>query len=691
MPKNRPAASKSKKPNPQRPASTPRQAPPAPESDTTLLRTLRFVFLAIAIGATAVLTAKHFHLFTPPGCGPGGGCDKAAQSIYGKIADISWPRRAGWPVSSIGLAYFIAMTVALAATKGMVTPLYRHMARLGGVGSAFYIFILIANRKEYFCEYCLVSHVANFAFLATVELATRTTPRSLRSFGVAAAAFALTTAALAGGELVSRGKTQATLDESIAEMVAETQRRQAAQQAQPATPGTDTPAQTAATTTTTPPPQPVAPPPAPVPGDPAAAQARAARLGLPNNIPDTVTPKGFMGRYQIGPPDAAIRIVAFMGYQCPDCKRLEKQIVDLIKQRPDVSLSVRHFPFNKDCNPNFQTTHHPNACWAARAAETAGLLRGNRGFWEMHFWLFERNGAFTDAELVAGLRELGYDPAEFQRLMMTDITLKPIQEDVQEAMSLGLFFTPMIFINGVELRGWNAQDSVRTAVTALSRTNPQPADATSDMPPRALEKYISDWSSGFRRGPAQLARPSFDFATGPADAPISIIVFGDYEEVNTRKADAIIRKRMAERGDIRYDFRHYPVNDLCNPLARNETHKKACDAARAVEAAARLGDTAAFWEVHAWLMDNPIENLTDDTLKAKIEQMGLDWQAFNEERGGPDVRDAMLRDAKQMAEIFAARSIPHIVVNGRSIPRWTMPDGRSILEEIMELAATTER
>ena len=116
---------------------------------------------------------------------------------------------------------------------------------------------------------------------------------------------------------------------------------------------------------------------------------------------------GFVDDDYQGPFEASIRIVFFSDYQCPDCRRVEAEIRALVSERDDISLSAKHFPLCTDCNRHITKSPHPNACWAARAAEAAGILRGNEGFWQMHYWLFDRSGSFTGAELQAGLSEIG--------------------------------------------------------------------------------------------------------------------------------------------------------------------------------------------------------------------------------------------------------------------------------------------
>ena len=104
-------------------------------------------------------------------------------------------------------------------------------------------------------------------------------------------------------------------------------------------------------------------------------------------------------------------------YQCPDCKRFETQAENILRQRNDVSFAIKHYPFCPDCNPNLKANRHPNACWAARAAEAARILQGDEGLERMHNWLFKNSGSFTQASFSASLRQLGFDPTTFIKTM----------------------------------------------------------------------------------------------------------------------------------------------------------------------------------------------------------------------------------------------------------------------------------
>ena len=397
---------------------------------------------------------------------------------------------------------------------------------------------------------------------------------------------------------------------------------------------------------------------------------------------DAATSRGFTGRYRLGPERAAIRVVMISDYQCQVCRGIENDVIRLFRQRDDMSVSFKHFPMCSDCNRNVSRRRHPNACWAARAAETAGLLKGNDGFWEMHLWLFEQRGSFTRESLPAQLREFGYDPAEFVRIMSSDRTLELVKADIEEVIGLGVWFTPTTFINGVELRGWEAPNAVARAIEQLAVTNPEPLTAAHDHPPAAREKLIGDWQAGPRRRIA--AGPAFR-SIGPEDAAAQVVMFGDYQQSGTPETDALIREVVARREDVRYEYRHFPFHRDCNPVVKRDTDSvHSCRAALAGEAAGRLGGADAYWKMHAWLLENQ-ESFSDQTLRAAAEMLGIDPAALLVEMEKPATAEAVQEDTR-LGGRLGADKVPSLYINGRRVPRWKQ-EGESILPEIIAEAA----
>jgi protein-disulfide isomerase len=193
------------------------------------------------------------------------------------------------------------------------------------------------------------------------------------------------------------------------------------------------------------------------------------------------------GRYRSGPEKAAYRIVMFTDFQCVDCKRVEAEVLAVMAKRTDISFSVKHFPMCTHCNENMGGRNlHPNACWAARASEAAGILKGDAGFFAMCRWLFERSGSFTDTDIKTALPALGFDTAAFLATMHSESTEWLVKQDIEEAINLGVRYTPHMFINGVVFRGWEVPGVVKAVLTELDGNTPSlTPDSDQPIPARA--------------------------------------------------------------------------------------------------------------------------------------------------------------------------------------------------------------
>ncbi len=597
------------------------------------------VALVVAVAASGVLSLDHLGAIQAPGCGGKSDCHSAMSSKWGSIPGLKWP------VAFAGFAYYAAMLVGWISSGGSPGGALRWMARLGLVGSLFFIGVIFVEKL--FCPYCIASHAANLAFVGASEAGVRKVrPRSFGK-GLVAALVVLVSAtgalAIAEGETKAAAtlKSETELDASTAEMIKRGKPKQ------PAAP-TNKPA-----------------------GQPAAA-------------PPIVIPTVFTGRYRMGPEVAPIRIVMFTGYQCPDCRKMEPQVAELLKSRKDISVSIKHFPFCPDCNRHTPTNMQANGCWAARAAEAAGILKGTDGFKKMHEWLFSRAGSFTNVELSAKLAELGWDANEFTMTMQGPTTLRNVQTDIEEAVVLGLHYTPFVFINGVELKGWNAEGALTRAVERLSAANLEPAGPDADRPARAADKFVADWRESIAMAWPK-RNPNVNL--GPENARVKVTLFGDLLEPTTKDADKTIRQAMAGRDDIWYEFRYFPVDKSCNPSLPKTLFPQACRAARAAQAAGVLGGTDVYWKMHEWIQANQ-KTFSDAAVKAAAASFGLKPDEFMKSMDSEEVGKAVSTDA-DIGRRIGIPEIPRIFINGKLVPRWNLPGG-FILETIIEEASKPE-
>ena len=110
-----------------------------------------------------------------------------------------------------------------------------------------------------------------------------------------------------------------------------------------------------------------------------------------------------------------------------------------------------------------------------------------------------------------------------------------------------------------------------------------------------------------------------DHAEGNADAPITLVEYGDYECPHCGRAYPIVKAVQRRLGDeLRFVFRNFPLRNI---------HPHAERAAEAAEAAAAQGH---FWEMHDTIFEHQTE-LADHDLTRYAEGIRLDRSRFEED------------------------------------------------------------
>jgi protein-disulfide isomerase len=103
---------------------------------------------------------------------------------------------------------------------------------------------------------------------------------------------------------------------------------------------------------------------------------------------------------------------------------------------------------------------------------------------------------------------------------------------------------------------------------------------------------------------------------GQADAPVTVVEFGDYQSESCAKANEVIKRLLPLfKGKVRYNFRHFPLSQV---------HQYAMKAAEAAVAAAREG---RFWEMHDILFQNR-RKLGTISLKTYARDIGITDKRF---------------------------------------------------------------
>jgi protein-disulfide isomerase len=145
--------------------------------------------------------------------------------------------------------------------------------------------------------------------------------------------------------------------------------------------------------------------------------------------------------------------------------------------------------------------------------------------------------------------------------------------------------------------------------------------------------------------------PERDHVRGPEDAPVTLVEYGDFECPYCGQAETVIRELLADFGDLRYVWRHLPLNDV---------HPRADLAADASEAASAQG---RFWDMHDLLLSRQ-EALGVRDLVSHAQELGLDVERFREYLRKRKGAGKVAADVES-ADLSNVSGTPTFFINGR--------------------------
>src|SRR6478672_5505793 len=167
----------------------------------------------------------------------------------------------------------------------------------------------------------------------------------------------------------------------------------------------------------------------------AAAKPAAVQAAAPS---DKVKMSVGQGWYAMGREDAPVTMVEFTDYQCPFCRKFERDsFADLKKNYIDTG-KVRFV--SRDLPLEF----HPNAAPAAQAVRCAGE---QHKFWEMHDAIMQDTA--TDLGTGSILKygdKVGLDMTTFRACVAEKRFVAAIQKDTADAGAMGISGTPSFVI-----------------------------------------------------------------------------------------------------------------------------------------------------------------------------------------------------------------------------------------------------
>jgi protein-disulfide isomerase len=151
----------------------------------------------------------------------------------------------------------------------------------------------------------------------------------------------------------------------------------------------------------------------------------------------------------------------------------------------------------------------------------------------------------------------------------------------------------------------------------------------------------------------QVAASPDDPSTGPANAPITLIEFSDYQcPFCARVVPTIIKLRQTYGDKIRIVFKDFPLGN--HPLAP-----------KAAEAAHCAGEQGKYWDMHDRLFANQ-QALSLPSLKQAAAGLGLDTAKFDQCLDSGKFGASIAADMKE-GELLGVQSTPTFYVNGRPV------------------------
>jgi protein-disulfide isomerase len=143
-------------------------------------------------------------------------------------------------------------------------------------------------------------------------------------------------------------------------------------------------------------------------------------------------------------------------------------------------------------------------------------------------------------------------------------------------------------------------------------------------------------------------------ALGPADAPVTLIEYGDFGCTTCRGwyNAGVLEKLRAKYGDqLRFVWRDFPIITAQSP--------------KAAEAAQCAFDQGKFWQYHDLLYQRaPALSVSD--LKSYAAELGLDTARFNQCLDSGE-KAAIIEKSKQDAQQRGFTATPDFLLNGQTI------------------------
>ena len=355
----------------------------------------------------------------------------------------------------------------------------------------------------------------------------------------------------------------------------------------------------------------------------------------------------------LGSAKAPVTIVEYTDFQCPFCQRAHNTLKDLIKNNPNkIRLVFKHYPL----------PFHKNAELAHRAAEAA---KQQGKFWEYHDLLFENQKALEREDLIKYAKQLKLNEKKFIAYMDSPESLGIVKQDIESGSNSGVRGTPHFFFNGTRFSGaqplaafqqrLDAELEVADTYKKKKLTGEKLYEQIVKDNPKADPKQPSRIGNDndMPSGPRKLVSENYAPTRGSDKAPITLVIFEDYECPFSQRANDRIKQIVDDNPNkIRLVFKHYPL----------VFHSHAKLAHKAAAAAQKQGK---FLEYRDMLYANQ-NRLDRENLIEYARKLKLNEKKFIEYMDGPEAMGLIQMNLDE-GEKLGVSGTPNFFFNGRKV------------------------
>ena len=357
-----------------------------------------------------------------------------------------------------------------------------------------------------------------------------------------------------------------------------------------------------------------------------------------------------------GPADAKVTVVLFSDFQCPFCARVEPTLKELEAAFPgQLRIVWKHQPL----------PFHPNARPAALAAEAA---REQGKFWQMHEKMFANQQQLSPAAYEGWAKDLGLDLPRFKASVAAARGEARVAEDQALARQVGADGTPTMFFNCRQVVGALpigsmrpiVEDELKKADALLARgarrgpgfaAEACDANVAAAPPPAAAPAVAA--GAAVEAGPVKVELRPDDPIKGNPRAPVTLVVFSDFQCPYCSRVEPTLRQVEAAYGDkVRIAWKHKPL-----PF-----HPNAMPAAEAAEAAREQGK---FWPMHDKMFAAQQE-LSPAAYERWAKELGLDVGRFKAALASGKFK-ARIQEDDALAGRLGIDGTPTMVINGEKV------------------------